>query len=269
MVPQRRAATPAKRTVRGRSRKVAVVTGGASGIGRACASALARDGYALAILDLRTHRLRARRDEELHAYRCDIADAAEVAETVRAIHSELGRIDVLVNCAGVFREERLDDIAPDSIDLIVGTNLIGTINVSLGCVPALKQNRGTIVNISSLQSQRPSPGLAIYAATKGAIESFTKALAVELAPSRVIVYPLLPEQHFEAFPDLEERAEVYHHRLVATLEEDREMVQSLQNVMSSQRFRPGPMSRMEEGVHHIINYHLDRIFGAASSPSAS
>ena len=87
--------------------------------------------------------------------------------------------------------------------------------------------------------------------------------------TRLIIYPLLPKQHFEALPDLEERAAVYHHRLVATLEEDREMVQSLQNVMSSQRFRPGPMSRMEEGVHHIINYHLDRIFGEASSPSAA
>ena len=192
MVLQRRAATPAKRTAPGRIRKVAVVTGGASGIGRACASALARDGYALAILDLRTHRLRARRDEELHRYRCDVADAAEVAETVRAIHSELGRIDVLVNSAGVFREERLDDIAPDSIDLIVGTNLIGTINVSLGCVEALKRSRGTIVNISSLQSQRPSPKMAIYAATKGAIESLTKALAVELAPGRVRVNAVSP-----------------------------------------------------------------------------
>ena len=192
MLPQRLAATPAKRTVRGRTRKVAVVTGGASGIGRACASALARDGYALAILDVRTNRLRARRNEELHRYRCDITDAAEVAETVRAIRTELGRIDVLVNCAGVFREERLDDIAPDSIELIVGTNLIGTMNVSLHCVPALKRTRGTIVNISSLQSQRPSPGLTIYAATKGGIESFTKALAVELAPNRIRVNAVSP-----------------------------------------------------------------------------
>ena len=87
--------------------------------------------------------------------------------------------------------------------------------------------------------------------------------------TRLIIYPLLPKQHFETLPDLEERAEVYHDRLVATLEEDREMVQSLQNVMSSRRFRPGPMSHMEEGVHHIINYHLDRIFGEASSQPVS
>ena len=79
--------------------------------------------------------------------------------------------------------------------------------------------------------------------------------------TRLIYYPLIPKQHFETMPDLEKRAAVYNQSLVATLEEDRAMVQSLQHVMSSWRFRPGPLSRVEQGVHHIINYHLDMIFG--------
>ena len=123
---------------------------------------------------------------------CDVTDAAQIKRSVRAIVGDLGRIDVVVNCAGIMREERIGEIRRTTIEQVIGTNLVGTMNVCLAAIPALRRVKGAIVNISSAQAHRPSPGLAIYAATKGGVEAFTKALAVELAPAGVRVNAVSP-----------------------------------------------------------------------------
>jgi NAD(P)-dependent dehydrogenase (short-subunit alcohol dehydrogenase family) len=178
--------------VKARPDPVALVTGGGGGIGRACALALAARGYRVAIFDLKTGHIRSRRGERLTILTCDITDDAQVRRSLRVIVGDLGRIDAVVNCAGIMREERVGEIQRTTIEQVIGTNLVGTMNVCLAAIPALRRAQGAIVNISSAQAHRPSPGLAIYAATKGGVEAFTKALALELAPAGVRVNAVSP-----------------------------------------------------------------------------
>jgi NAD(P)-dependent dehydrogenase (short-subunit alcohol dehydrogenase family) len=166
-------------------KKVALVTGGGTGLGRDGANRLVRDGFTVAVVGRRAARLKPRRGERLHPYACDVADAGEVESTVRAVVRDLGRLDVLVNSAGIIRREPISKISPKAIDYTIGINLVGTMNVCLACLPALKKTHGTIINISSGLAHRPSPGSVVYAASKGGVEAFSKALAAELAPSGV------------------------------------------------------------------------------------
>ena len=162
--------------------KVAVVTGGGSGLGRDIANRLVRDGYRVAILGRRTARLKPKRGErDLHPYTCDIADRQQVRATVKAIRADLGRIDLLVNNAGILRRATHDEITPEAIEEQFGTNLIGMMQMCLASIPALKKTRGNIVNISSTLSDRCSPQFGVYSASKGAMNAWSKTLEMELA----------------------------------------------------------------------------------------
>ena len=126
--------------------KVAVVTGGGSGLGRDIANRLVRDGYRVAILGRRTARLKPKRGErDLYPYTCDIADRQQVRATVKAIRADLGRIDLLVNNAGILRRATHDEITPEAIEEQFGTNLIGMMQMCLASIPALKKTCGNIV----------------------------------------------------------------------------------------------------------------------------
>ncbi|MSP51094.1 MAG: SDR family oxidoreductase [Alphaproteobacteria bacterium] len=167
------------------AQKVAVITGAARGIGRACAERLADDGFAIATIDVAPIRWRARRGRRRLVYRCDIRDEAGVAKTIRSIVADFGRIDVLVNNAGVYRESPIEATPRADIDHVLGINLIGTITMTTACVAALKKTRGAIVNLSTGLVARPYPTISLYVASKGAIEGYTRSLAVELAPAGV------------------------------------------------------------------------------------
>ncbi|MDA0261059.1 MAG: SDR family NAD(P)-dependent oxidoreductase [Proteobacteria bacterium] len=172
--------------------KVVVVTGGGSGLGRASANRLARDGFTVAVVGRRADRLKPRRGESLHPYPCDVADRGAVAATIKAIRTDLGGIDVLFNCAGVFREVPLAKTTPEQIDYLIGINLFGTINMTVACAPALKKTKGAIINMSSALTARPYGGISLYCAAKGGIEAYTRALAVELAGFGVRANVILP-----------------------------------------------------------------------------
>lgn len=175
-------------------KKVALVTGGGTGLGRATANALVRDGFTVAVCGRRADRLKPKRSEKFHAYACDIADEASVKQTVKSVLADHGRLDVVVNNAGIMRAEKIGQIKRSTIDDLVKINLVGTINMSLACIPALTKTQGHLIMVSSVLAHRPNPGTAIYSATKGGIESFAKALAVELAPKKVrcnVVSPAL------------------------------------------------------------------------------
>ena len=170
--------------------KVALVTGGGTGIGRAIATALQRDGFTVAILGRRPERLES--PEGFHGYPCDIADAGAIGRTVAKVLSDLGRLDVLVNNAAVIKNDNLEDTTEEAIAYQVGVNVLGTINMTKACLPSLKAARGSIINISSTLAKLPILGTSVYSATKGAMESFNRAMALELGPSGVRVNCIAP-----------------------------------------------------------------------------
>ena len=164
------------------ARKVAIVTGGGTGLGRDMANRLARDGFAVAILGRRAHRLEPVKGErDLHPHVCDVADRAQIKATVKAIRDRFGRIDVLVNNAGVMHCQTWDELSDEMIRYHLDVNLIGTINMCLACAPALKRARGSIINVSSSLTERCAPSYLAYSASKGGVNAWSKTLAMELS----------------------------------------------------------------------------------------
>ena len=122
--------------------KIAIVTGAATGIGRAIAVALHREGYVVAAIGRRRDSLEATRKDGLQPYACDIGDEKQVNDTAAPVLSDLGRIDVLINNAGIIRVGMLEDMAVDSIDDQLQINLAGTIYMTKACAPALRETSG-------------------------------------------------------------------------------------------------------------------------------
>ena len=160
---------------------LAVVTGGTRGIGRAVADRLAEDKWDVLVL--------ARRDvRSPHAFTsCDVADAASVA----AVFDRLGRVDALVNCAGIAGANRLD--GDDALwHAIIGSNLHGTYHCCKAALPLLPDQTGRIVNIASVLGLRGVPDQTAYCAAKHGVIGFTRSLALALAPRGITVNALCP-----------------------------------------------------------------------------
>lgn len=180
--------------------KAALLTGGSRGIGRAIAEALARRGYAVAV-DYRNDEAAARQTvSAIEAaggraipLRADVSRVDEVAALFDEAERALGPLDALVNNAGVTRDGLLGASTEDDYDYVFGTNTLGVVNACREAARRFASRRkGSIVNVSSLAAQRPGRGQSLYAASKGAVESFTRALAVELAPRGVRVNAVAP-----------------------------------------------------------------------------
>lgn len=172
--------------------RVALVTGGGSGIGRTVAETLLRDGLRVAIAGRRKERLTAVAESGCEPFVCDVADPAAVGRLAADLRRRLGRLDVVVNSAGVVRPGPFESASQEDIAYQIGINLVGTMNVCQATLPMLRETRGCIVNIGSTLAQRPGPGVAVYAASKGGIEAFTRALAIEVAPDGVRVNVVAP-----------------------------------------------------------------------------
>jgi glucose 1-dehydrogenase len=172
--------------------KVALVTGGGRGIGRALAIGFAGEGAIVHLVDLDTPRdVVAELPEAARglALQCDVSDVAQI----RATFSQLDRLDVLVNCAGV--TGWLDPVDPseETWDRVIDTNLKGTFFCSIEASRLLRAaGGGSIVNVSSVLGVRGMPHSAAYAASKGGINALTVQLAIELAPHRIRVNAFAP-----------------------------------------------------------------------------
>jgi 3-oxoacyl-[acyl-carrier protein] reductase len=180
--------------------RVALVTGAARGIGRAIAKALAARGFSVA-LNYRANDAAAQAAvEEIEALgrravplRADVSSPAEVAALFRAAEEALGPLDALVCNAGVTRDTLLAASEPADFSAVLAVNLYGVVNACREAARRfISRRRGVIVNVSSVAAQRPGRGQSNYAATKGAVEAFTRALAVELAPRNVRVNAVAP-----------------------------------------------------------------------------
>lgn len=179
--------------------KVAIVTGASRGIGKSIAEELARHGIFVVINfksseTLAEKTLAGIRREGGNGMICqaDISVHAQARGLVEHTLSVCGRLDILVNDAGVSHHGLLMDTTEEDYDLLMDTNLKGAFNVTKLALPALLKTRGNILNISSIWSQHGAANEVIYAMTKAGINAFTKSLAKELAPMGVRVNSIAP-----------------------------------------------------------------------------
>jgi NAD(P)-dependent dehydrogenase (short-subunit alcohol dehydrogenase family) len=165
--------------------KVALITGAASGIGRATAERLAGEGATLAIADVQmagleeTAKLVRERGAEVHALRCDVAEPSQIHETVRATIAQFGRLDVLCNIAGILKFGHTHEFPLADWNRVLAVNLTGTFLMCQAAIPHLLATRGSIVNTSSTAGLAGHPWTCAYSASKGGVLALTYGIAVE------------------------------------------------------------------------------------------
>jgi len=180
--------------------KVAIVTGGSRGIGRAIVELLAAEGADVTLF----YRDQVAAAEEVVAVaqsvgasvgseQVDVRDSKACAAAVDRVAERAGRIDILVNNAGMIRDNQLAAMDDEDVSLVLDTNIGGVFNVTRAVVPhMIVQRAGKIINLSSVAGEKGGRGQTNYAASKGAVNAFTRALAVELAPRKITVNCVAP-----------------------------------------------------------------------------
>lgn len=185
-------------------RKKIVVTGGASGLGLATVETLAAAGATVAIIDLNRQSLDAcvaslrAKDYDVHGFAGDIVPKTGASALFGEAAGRLGRIDGLVNCAGVYPRRPILEITDEDWDFDWKVNVRGTYNMMAAAVehmriqPLAGKVRGRIVNVASVDAFKAHPKNAHYAATKAAVVSLTRSFALEFAPDQILVNAIAP-----------------------------------------------------------------------------
>lgn len=179
--------------------KIALVTGASKGIGSAIAKKLAAEGAAVAVnyssdkagADRTVSEIEANGGKAV-AVHGSVANAEDVVRLFSETGKAFGKIDILVNNAGVYGFQMLEDITIDEYERQFGINVLGPILTSKEALKYFPSEGGSIINISSVVAVSPSPGAAVYSATKGALDTLTRGLAAELAPKNIRVNTVSP-----------------------------------------------------------------------------
>jgi 3-oxoacyl-[acyl-carrier protein] reductase len=180
--------------------KSAIVTGGSRGIGLAIVDLLASEGVDVTFFyrdnkSAAETALAAARaaDAKISARQVDVRDSSACAAAVEEVVERCGHVDILVNNAGVIRDNPLTAFDDDDVRAVIETNVTGVFNMARAVVPYMVSRRsGRIINLSSVAGEKGGRGQTNYAASKGAINAFTRALAVELAPRKINVNGVAP-----------------------------------------------------------------------------
>jgi NAD(P)-dependent dehydrogenase (short-subunit alcohol dehydrogenase family) len=164
--------------------KVAIITGGSSGIGRASALALTTQGFKVLITGRRADRLDmvAAAHTEIETLVADSAVPASAGRIVAAAIEHWGRIDVLVNNTGAGAIATLEEVRIEQIENMLALNVTAPSLLAQAALPYLRQSKGVIINVSSTFGHKPAAGLSHYGASKAALEYLTRSWALELAP---------------------------------------------------------------------------------------
>jgi 3-oxoacyl-[acyl-carrier protein] reductase len=181
--------------------QVAIVTGGSRGIGKAIVQTLAKEGAKVAFIYRGSKDAAEALQHDIttsggiaKAIQADVADVIAAEKVFEGVVAEWGRVDILVNNAGVIRDKLFLRMDIEDWNAVIGTNLTGSFAFckAVASQMALKQRSGRIINVSSIAATHVNKGQTNYAASKGAINSFTRGLAAELAQRNVLVNAVAP-----------------------------------------------------------------------------
>ncbi len=187
-------ASPSSSIHFGHGGRVCLITGAAQGIGAACARRFAAEGALVVLADVDDERGQTLAAELSGLYvHCDVGDKAQVDQLVQQALAWQGRIDVLVNNAGIFRAADFLDVTEEDFDAVLRVNVKGSFLVGQAVARAMAQaSRGTIVNMSSVNGMLAIPNIASYNVSKGGINQLTRVMALALAPHNIRVNAVAP-----------------------------------------------------------------------------
>ena len=173
--------------------RAALITGGSSGIGLGIARMLRDEGFALTIASRRIEKVEAAANElGAFAVAADVSDEAGCERIVEEHRERFGRLDMLVNSAGIGIAGTVEGLPAKHLDLTVGVNLRGLFLMTQKAIPLLRESHGWIVNLASIAGTLPTPGLSAYGATKAAVISLTRSLNEELDADHIRAVAICP-----------------------------------------------------------------------------
>ena len=235
---------------------VALITGASHGIGRACAEKFAKEGYRLALVGAHDREALKTLEQKLEPAECfcsltDVSDPKQVKLLCRDVLERFGRIDCLVNNAGISYVGLLTDMSIEEWDALLRTNLSSMFYLCRHVIPDMvSRKQGKIINLSSVWGNVGASCEVAYSASKGGINAFTKALAKELAPSNIQVNAVAPgavDTRMNAFLEAEEKRMLLEEIPVGRMASPEEIAELIFSLATAGPYLTGQVITMDGG----------------------